>query len=167
LEIEVVISITHRLPLYVKNRISKQIVQQCKSKGCDIITLHSVISNQSNFIDFGQISLNFLFYSVVMMISGTRTAFSAMRDASDRAAEIAHSIANGGPVHANIDDSAPNKPKASEEVGALSTPVSASPDASPAMQLVDLKQTELVFKTSALTARTLIETSQELMDALR
>lgn len=102
-----------------------------------------------------------------MMISGTHTAFSAMRDASDRAAEIAHSIANGGPVHANIDDSAPSKPKSSEGTGALSTPVSASPDANPAMQLVDLKQTEMVFKTSALAARTLIETSQELMDALR
>ncbi|HAT85853.1 hypothetical protein [Cohaesibacter gelatinilyticus] len=102
-----------------------------------------------------------------MMISGTHTALSAMRDASDRAAEIAHSIANGGPVHANIDDSSPDKPKPKDAVGALSTPVSASPDASPVMQLVDLKQTEMVFKTSALAARTLIETSQELMESLR
>lgn len=102
-----------------------------------------------------------------MMISGATTAFQALRDSSERLEHTAQSIANGGPVHANgqAERTAPNKNTLDGD--RLSTPASIAPDASPVMQLVDLKQTELVFKTSALAARTLIETSQDLMDALR
>ncbi|MCV6575577.1 MAG: hypothetical protein OIF58_07570 [Cohaesibacter sp.] len=102
-----------------------------------------------------------------MMISGSHSAFTALQDTADRTAQIAQSIANGGPVYAHADANPASKQPSSQKVEALSTPASIAPDASPAMQLIDLKQTELVFKTSALAARTLIESSQELMDALR
>lgn len=97
-------------------------------------------------------------------MNALNTALSGMDHAAQRVEDLAIGIANPTAEHAPQPARAAEKPIKPEEPIA---PVSASPSADYTRQLTDLHETELAFKASALVARTALEASQELMDALR
>ncbi|WP_316859605.1 hypothetical protein [uncultured Cohaesibacter sp.] len=97
------------------------------------------------------------------MISALHISTAGMTAASDRFDDIAKGIAN--PV---ADNAAQPAFKAEREVEATEpiAPVSAATSLD-AQRLVDLVETEMAFKASAMATKNVAEASQALMDALR
>ena len=98
------------------------------------------------------------------MISALPISTAGITAASDRFEERAIGIANPVPDHA------PEPAvKAEREVMPAEpiAPATASLSLDPAQQWIELKQTELVFKASAMATKSVASAAQELMDVLR
>ena len=98
------------------------------------------------------------------MISALNIATAGMSSAANRFEDVAIGIANPVPDNAPVPSV-----KAEKEVKPADpiAPVSASPSSDPAQQWIELKQTELVFKASAMATKSVASAAQELMDILR
>ncbi|MCT4657172.1 MAG: hypothetical protein N4A65_15340 [Cohaesibacter sp.] len=100
------------------------------------------------------------------MIDGLSTSLAGMHQASERLHDVANSIAQGNSLQpAETSDAKDLQGVPSSSIPPVAATVSPSPD--PSQQWVDLMTTELAFKASAMATRSLIETSQDLMEALR
>lgn len=97
------------------------------------------------------------------MIDALSISTAGMIRASDRLEDIAIGIANPVP-----DNTAKPAAKAEREVKPTEpiAPASASPSLDPA-RLVELVETEMAFKASALATKSIASSAQELMEALR
>ena len=99
------------------------------------------------------------------MLSALSITTAGMQSAADRLEDVAIGIANPTQEHARQPSFKSQDPIKAEEPIA---PASATPSLDiSSRQMVDLIETEMAFKASALATRSLISTSQELMEALR
>ena len=97
------------------------------------------------------------------MISALSISTAGMIAASDRLEDIAYGIAN--PVADNAAQPATNAQRQIKPEESIA-PVTATPNLDPS-RLVELIETEMAFKASALATKTVASASQELLDVLR